>query len=308
MSNTERVPVKVYRWDDVGAPQVESAAGSLKTILKACLVSGYGENENRKEGLGWEMAFEKTQEACFRSTHPKATKWWLGVNDSVYGRDDDNRHAVFVGILEPTSAKSGRLVKRANHRRGDASEFNYIPKYGQDNNLRWILIGHARGFILTLLSPAEETWCPYIYFGDFATFAVADDHHTLLMIGTSLGELYFRRNEVYSIAVAMRNYKGLDVYEYEASAAIPEMGRYPNPITRGFTASELYLMEWIDDSFVARGVIPGLMKTSESMPDEDVVRFGTVYDNLDDSGDKWMYIKSFEKDAGMLINLTAWQV
>ena len=86
------------------------------------------------------------------------------------------------------------------------------------------------------------------------------------------------------------------------------MGRYPNPITRGFTASELYLMEWINDSFVARGVIPGLMKTSESMPDEDVVRFGTVYDNLDDSGDKWMYIKSFEKDAGMLINLTAWQV
>lgn len=43
MFDTQRVPVKVYRWDDEGAPQVESAAGSIKTILKACLVTGYGE-------------------------------------------------------------------------------------------------------------------------------------------------------------------------------------------------------------------------------------------------------------------------
>ena len=54
--------------------------------------------------------------------------------------------------------------------------------------------------------------------------------------------------------------------------------------------------------------MPGIMKTSERMPGEDVVPFGTIYDNLDDSGDKWMYIKSFEYNAGMLINLTAWQV
>lgn len=53
MSKTERVPVKVYRWDDAGAPQVLPAEGDIKTILKACLVTGYGENENRKEPLGW---------------------------------------------------------------------------------------------------------------------------------------------------------------------------------------------------------------------------------------------------------------
>ena len=307
MSNTERVPVKVYRWDDVGAPQVESAAGSLKTILKACLVSGYGEDENRKEGLGWEMAFEKTQEACFRSTHPKATQWWLGVDDSVYDQSS-NLYAVFTGILEPTSAKSGRFVQHANHRRGDASEFNYIPKYGRDNNLRWILVGNPRGFILTLLNPGRETWCPYIYFGDFTTFAVADAHHAMLMIGTSLGERYFRRSEVYSVTTAMRSYKGLDAYYYGLNAALPDMGEYPNPITNGFTGSELYIMETINDKPVARGVVPGIMKTSERMPGEHVVPFGTIYDNLDDSGDKWMYIKSFESNAGMLINLTAWQV
>ena len=51
MFDTQRVPVKVYRWDDEGAPQVESAAGSIKTILKACLVTGYGEGNKRKDGL-----------------------------------------------------------------------------------------------------------------------------------------------------------------------------------------------------------------------------------------------------------------
>ena len=54
MFNTERVPVKVYRWDDAGAPKLTTDAGAFKTVLKACLVTGYGEAENHKEPLGWE--------------------------------------------------------------------------------------------------------------------------------------------------------------------------------------------------------------------------------------------------------------
>lgn len=113
MFDTQRVPVTVFRWDDEGAPQVELAAGSIKTILKACLVTGYGEGNKRKDGLGWEMAFEKAQEACFRSTHPKATKWWLGVDDTKYlaGGNINKRYVDVCGILEPTSATAGKAVQ-----------------------------------------------------------------------------------------------------------------------------------------------------------------------------------------------------
>lgn len=52
----ERVPVKVYRWDDAGAPALDKTAGCMANIFKACLVTGYG----TKEGAGWTMPWEDT--------------------------------------------------------------------------------------------------------------------------------------------------------------------------------------------------------------------------------------------------------
>ena len=53
----ERVPVKVYRWDDEGAPALDKTAGCVATIFKACLVTGYG----KQEPAGWTMPFEDTK-------------------------------------------------------------------------------------------------------------------------------------------------------------------------------------------------------------------------------------------------------
>lgn len=47
-------PVKHYSHLDANAPQLANADGVVKTILKACLVTGYGE----KEGAGWTSLFE----------------------------------------------------------------------------------------------------------------------------------------------------------------------------------------------------------------------------------------------------------
>lgn len=186
MFDTQRVPVKVYRWDDEGAPQVESAAGSIKTILKACLVTGYGEGNKRKDGLGWEMAFEKAQEACFRSTHPKATKWWLGVDDAKYlaGGDRYSRYTDVCGILEPTSATAGKAVQSVwNSNSRIRFSYHY---YSEDNvKLKWVLIGHARAFALVLLSPGNLAASPVLYFGEFPSLAVADEHQNLLGVGAT---------------------------------------------------------------------------------------------------------------------------
>lgn len=313
MFDTQRVPVKVYRWDDEGAPQVESAAGSIKTILKACLVTGYGEGNKRKDGLGWEMAFEKTQEACFRSTHPKATKWWLGVDDTKYlaGGDRNNRYTDVCGILEPTSATAGKAVQYVW---SNSNRVRFASAYYSDNSfrLKWVLVGHARAFALVLLSPDNSSGSPVLYFGEFPSLAVADEHQNLLGLGAYGSEKYFYLSSPYSrfYCVAMRDYKGdaLDDY-FVSSGMVDNSANYPSPISGGFTAADLRLFEHVGgDKYAIRGLIPGLMRTNEAMPGNRVIPQGTVYDNLDNSGDEWMYVKCFSNHAGLLINLTAWEL
>lgn len=305
MFDTQRVPVKVYRWDDEGAPQVESAAGSIKTILKACLVTGYGEGNKRKDGLGWEMAFEKAQEACFRSTHPKATKWWLGVDDSKYG--SRARYVDLCGLLEPTSAKAGKVKQKVNN----SSVFhNFI--YKKDNNnrdkIQWVVVGNERAFTLIIL---WQDYCSFFIFGDFCSLVVADDANTLLGYVSDVNDnyIYGDGTGVVIFVIPMRDYKGdiASVLKF-TSKAYANYGSYPNPITGGFIADDIYLNESIGDNrYALRGLFPGFMRIGESMPSANVIPMGTVYDNLDDSEDRFMYINTIGAGS-FLVNLTAWEL
>lgn len=312
MFDTQRVPVKVYRWDDEGAPQVESAAGSIKTILKACLVTGYGEGNKRKDALGWEMAFEKAQEACFRSTHPKATKWWLGVDDTKYlaGGDRDSRYTDVCGILEPTSATAGKEVQYVWR---NSYRVRFTSAYYSDNSFRleWVLVGHARAFALILLGPGNSSVSPVLYFGEFPSLAVADEHQNLLGLGGAGDRRYLALNDTNAFhCSAMRDYKGDAPNAFYCGANVVQSSApYPSPISGGFTASDLYLFEELGGSkYAIRGLVPGLMRTNEEMPSNKVIPQGTVYDNLDNSGDEWMYAKVFGNRSGLLINLTAWEL
>mgnify|MGYP000914317694 FL=1 len=305
MFDTQRVPVKVYRWDDEGAPQVESAAGSIKTILKACLVTGYGEGNKRKDGLGWEMAFEKTQEACFRSTHPKATKWWLGVDDSKYG--ERARYVDLCGLLEPTSAKAGKVKQKVNN----SSEFcNFIYKkdYNSRDKIQWVVVGNERAFTLIIL---WQDYCSFFIFGNFASLAVADAANTLLGYVSDVDDnyIYGDGTGVVLFVIPMRDYKGdiASILKF-TSKAYANYGSYPNPITGGFIADDIYMNEIIGHNIYAlRGLFPGFMKIGEIMPAADVIPMGTVYDNLDDSEDRFMYINTIG-GGSFLVNLTAWEL
>lgn len=57
-----KYPVKYYKWDDDQAPQLTDADGVIKTILKACLVTGYGD----KAGAGWAARFEDDSRIVLR--------------------------------------------------------------------------------------------------------------------------------------------------------------------------------------------------------------------------------------------------
>lgn len=62
LRNPLKYPVKYYSWQDAQAPQLSNADGVIKTILKACLVTGYG----TKSGAGWTALFEDAYRIVLR--------------------------------------------------------------------------------------------------------------------------------------------------------------------------------------------------------------------------------------------------
>lgn len=70
----------IYNSLDANAPQLTIEPGTLKTILKACLVTGYG----NKPAAGWEMALEDADanKVAFRSKNPTSIKSVLLIDDA----------------------------------------------------------------------------------------------------------------------------------------------------------------------------------------------------------------------------------
>lgn len=62
LRNPVKYPVKYYSWQDTQAPQLSNVDGAIKTILKACLVTGYGS----KAGAGWTALFEDAYRIVLR--------------------------------------------------------------------------------------------------------------------------------------------------------------------------------------------------------------------------------------------------
>lgn len=60
--NPVPVPATYYSSEDAEAPQLGAdLTGGVKTVLKACLVTGYG----TKPGAGWTMTGEEDHKAVF---------------------------------------------------------------------------------------------------------------------------------------------------------------------------------------------------------------------------------------------------
>ena len=303
MFNTERVPVKVYRWDDEGAPRVSIGAGDIKTILKACLVTGYGENENRKEPLGWEMPFENANDACFRSKHDKSTKWAIGV----YGKADYGGVNV-VALKDPSAVNQGArkfLLSRGN----SGYKFVYRDVSAGRSDIQWVVIGHARVFCLIILNPDYAGTCSFLFFGDFPSLLAADNNNCILIGVTGVSGDYRQSYDSIDFLCSniMSSYKGdspIDCSLEYKSKGFYGLATYPNPITGGFIADDIYISE-NDGGVLIRGVMPGMVITNEKMPSNNKLAFGTVFD-LAGSNDKWLYFRNVDY-RGILVNMTAWE-
>ena len=126
--NPTPAPVRLYSHTDSEAPQLPANdwTGALKTILKACLVTGYG----GKPGAGWTLREESDNKAIFRAGDPATSPvelevdsgnitittfdvHWQGVNQGIvsnWSSGQLNRYTGVAGWYLVASARSFALL------------------------------------------------------------------------------------------------------------------------------------------------------------------------------------------------------
>lgn len=157
-------PVKIYRWDDVGAPQRSpSNASEIVNILKKCLVDGY----DAKAPLGWTLEYEDAPNAVavFRNSP-------INGSGGVFRITPYNTPSAAYIITQSAQAATGAGIS-------DLFNPGYRNSIPTDANFtRWILVGDDVSFYLILHHATQDfaTTTPEvcIFCGDFTPVIPTD--------------------------------------------------------------------------------------------------------------------------------------
>lgn len=239
-------PVKVYRASDVGAPQLKREAGSLKTLLKTCLINGYGEGVNRKEPIGgWQMFEETAHSVTFHSdkTHE-------------IGLKVENPETTYVKAYMVGGERFAQYVSYANR---ETNNFAYSHDFAMKN---WLLVGCESGFMLVL--PQDSQNSQVLYFGRLV--GLYQDTGNVAYINTSFstnkvwdtGTFGYTNNPVLTVRSQWREGGTLPLAAVECEVFSPFSGSsvaYPDELYQNTTASAIVLAE---KGGAVRGTLPAL--------------------------------------------------
>lgn len=301
-SNLERRPVTLFSSEDEGAPQLSPTAGSLKTILKACLVEGYGS----KQPLGWEMLQETATDAIFKSKDPTACGAGIHVENTM--RRMARIKGVYADNLE------GRFWNYSGN----------CPYLGSGKTSgRWRIVGHSKCFALFVENTGTSSpYCCMYCFGDFPSLAPADTGNFMFYLGSQSvgndndGYLYSSQSRPWCVednseswGKMCKSYDGLVRSVFFTTSSLFYGGRgvsYPDPITSGLMISEVYIRERVvSDSAPrpVRGLWPGLYVCVNDLSGRPLFNTFSGFDGTDD---EYMLIFINDERYPFLINTTAW--
>lgn len=130
--NPDWQDAKIYRWDDGDAPQIGNTANSVITILKACLVTGYGS----KQGAGWTMPFEDMTNGIkvFKPADSENKEFYLKVSN------DDGSFMTPKIYFNMTAIDNGDLKLQTTH----PMKYFYVGV----NTDKWVCIATNRSVYL----------------------------------------------------------------------------------------------------------------------------------------------------------------
>lgn len=175
-------PVKRFKSTDAGAPQINYNArvsGDVKTVLKACLVTGYG----AKASAGWSIVNEVDHVAEFVSPSAAMSDYRLGVDDSTglkttwYYQDQDVR----VNPLKNELIKKPTVINSA------------LPT-------SWELFVTARGFLIIETATYNKfsvTGSSVMYFGQIKSALESVNQKNMAWWATGFGSIAAAGNPAY---------------------------------------------------------------------------------------------------------------
>lgn len=255
-SQTTKIPAKVYRSTDKEAPKLDAVAGSLKTLLKACLVTGYGTDDSRKEPAGWAMPFENDVSAVFRSQSPESTKFCLQcVNDQT-------TYAVMTPYREMNSLTNG--IGNFGY---DTAGFNQFAYYGTSATSvsGWILVACDRSFYLILQDGNNKT-SQILFFGNARPLAAADNtcavfFSTAYSTAKTFDTGGFASPKPPMLALAWRGNAPIKGEMSSLYLGNNHPVAYPDPIHGGLLVSEIFVLE----NKSTRAILPNLLCSQQNL-------------------------------------------
>jgi hypothetical protein len=159
------LPVTVYRWDDVGAPQIVNGTQSeFLDIFDKCLVDGYG----AKLPLGWTTAFTSATSRIYRNATVDG-----GVGGCVkierIGTNANYGSVRVTGCANATSITA--LINKGF----------YFSMTTEASVNRWIIIGTKLGFFFFTgkdgsIAEGRTAYTPSMYVGQFDPIYPNDIH------------------------------------------------------------------------------------------------------------------------------------
>lgn len=167
-----RYPVKYYSHLDAEAPLLADANGVIKTILKACLVTGYG----TKESAGWTALFEDDFRIVLRRPLRTGNPPDIKIENGVIG--GVSKHRIVsqddpTGLDDATELAVVNLLARDSERGSNwhliVSDFGFVLCYGMGAQYR----AYKRGQILYIGSFKKMIDSDLDFFGVSAGAGIA---------------------------------------------------------------------------------------------------------------------------------------
>lgn len=253
------IPVSVYRSTDNAAPVLKGEKGSFKTLLKAVLVTGYGE----KPALGWTLVSEDANVAVFQSQDATSNKHFLKI--------DHNQHNNYVVTTGGTGLNTDGSLQNVFGQNGMQQK---TPVAYSSNITEWVVVGHSKAFIVLLKNSYNNNYGCVLYFGDVPSY-IADDMMNTVLFSTrnSQGGFNYANNDLVAPNFPA-NYQGIlgdtmdtftcaigDAY---SNSTFGNMGTYAPNTTNQVIGFPIYLRE----NPVVRGLFSGVFVSSLLLPVE----------------------------------------
>lgn len=176
--------VRLYRSTDASAPTLNGQAGSLCTVLDACLVNGYGS----QTAAGWSIAYTATNKRAYKQgaggNHPSGIHLYVDDTGPGAGVGREARVCGFETMSAITPVGTGQFPNSTQSAIGVGCLVIRKSSLATADARTWYLVADAWTFYLFVETgdAGVPTLCAYGFaFGDFKSYKSGDAYAQMII-------------------------------------------------------------------------------------------------------------------------------